>query len=65
MKYRVYYNSKSAQLVADIIKSEDLSVTQRVFVDALGDTLIKVSGSNEEVGIFREIYELAGGDLDG
>lgn len=58
MKFKTYYNSKSARLVNDIIATEELEVNVEIAADALGDTVIIVSGSKEEVKILKAIYEM-------
>lgn len=62
MIFKTYYNSKSAYLVHAIIETEDLDLCWAVVETALGDTVIEVSGSEENVRIFREIYEMVGGN---
>jgi len=62
MVFKTYYNSKSIYLVDAIIACEHLDVSRRVFDNALGDTMIEVVGSKEEMKIFKEIYAMVGGN---
>ena len=62
MMFTTYYNSKNAWLVNAIIETEDLSLCWYTFVNALGDTMVAVSGSKEEVRIFIDIYRMVGGE---
>lgn len=62
MKFIVPYNSKTAWLVSAIIKTEDLDLSEAILGTALGDTVIEVRGSIEEIRIFKEIYTMVGGN---
>lgn len=62
MIFGTYYNSKSAYLVSSIIKNEDLDLSWTIVETALGDTVIEVSGNEEDVRIFKETYEMVGGN---
>lgn len=59
MKFRAFYNSKSAALVQAIIKNEDLDVSWQPEVDALGDTVIVATGPREDVLILTGLFNLA------
>ena len=62
MTYTMYHNSKNAWLAHAIIETEDLDLSWAVFENALGDSMIEVSGSKEEVRMFIEIYRMVGGE---
>lgn len=57
MKFRTYYNSKSAYLVDTIIRVEDLGVTWKVEVDALGDSVIVAAGPREDIQTLQSIFD--------
>lgn len=57
----VLHNSKNAWLVHAIIETEDLNLSWSTHENALGDTVIEVYGSKEEVRIFKEIFAMVGG----
>lgn len=56
--FRTYFNSKSMNTLTNIIATEALDVSLRVKVDALGDTIIEVSGIVSEVRQLEEIYRM-------
>lgn len=58
MIFRTYYTSTTAMLTNAIIESEDLDLVWAKVVNALGDTMIEVSGSKEDVGIFKAIFTM-------
>ena len=58
MIFRIYYTSTTVMLVNAIIESEDLDLVWEKVNNALGDTMIEVIGSKEEIRIFKEIYEM-------
>lgn len=57
-EYRVTLTSKSAKLIKDIVKTEELDVQVKYIDDAVGDTVISIYGSNEEVNTLKSIYEM-------
>lgn len=61
-KFLVYDNNKARQLVNSIIATEGLEVTVRYFEDTLSDVFIEISGTNEEVELFKEIYHMVSGE---
>lgn len=62
MKYAVHNNSKNAWLVNAIIETEDLDLSWVAFVNALGDSMIEVSGNKEDLRIFIDVYRMVGGN---
>lgn len=58
MKFTVLCTGKSNKLIHDIIMTEDLSVTVERSVNALGDSIIEVIGSKEEIRTLSEIYRM-------
>lgn len=62
MKFVIPKNSKNAWLVHAIIETEDLDLSWAVFENALGDSMIEVDGSKEEVRNFIGIYRMVGGE---
>ena len=57
-EWRVYKNSKSVKLVNAIIEAEELEVKVSYTVDMLGDSVIVIKGSTEEVNVLNEVYEM-------
>jgi hypothetical protein len=57
-KFRFIESSRAIKVMNNIIKNEDLTVTVRKFVDALGDSKIEVSGSKEDVEAFKQVFEM-------
>ena len=53
MIFRTYFTSTTKMLAKAIIESEDLSLVCKETENALGDTILEVSGSKEEVKIFK------------
>lgn len=58
MTFRTYFNSRSMRTVSNIIKAEDLHVSVRTFVDALGDDIIEVKGQREEIKVLKQIFTM-------
>lgn len=61
MTFRTYFTSASEMLARAIIETEDLDLECKEVDDALGDTMLEVNGSKEEVRIFKEIFTMVGG----
>lgn len=58
MKFRTYYNSKSVKLVQAIIETENLDVTCKTEIDAIGDTMIVATGSKAAIQTLKSIYDM-------
>lgn len=58
MVFSTVCTSKSVSILSSIIKTEELDVTCKLFVDALGDSIIKVIGEAEDIKILKEIFEM-------
>lgn len=56
MKFTTCKNSRSEKIINDIIKTEDLEVKVRYFVNGLGDSMIEVKGEREDIETLRRIY---------
>ena len=61
MKFTTHFSSASEMLARAIIETEDLDLKCKEVDNALGDTMLEVSGSKKEVRIFKEIYTMVGG----
>lgn len=62
MLFTTYFTSATELLAKAIIESEDLDLEVRDFENALGDTMLEVKGSKEDVRIFIEIFRMVGGN---
>lgn len=62
MKYAIPNNSKNAWLANAIIETEALDLSWVAFVNALGDSMIEVSGNKEDLRIFIDVYKMVGGN---
>lgn len=62
MTFRTHFTSASEMLARAIIETEDLDLKCREVDDALGDTMLEVSGSKNEIRIFKEIFTMVGGN---
>lgn len=62
MLFTTYFNSATELLAKAIIENEDLDLKVRDFENALGDTMLEVKGSKEEVRFFIEIFRMVKGD---
>lgn len=58
MTFRTHFTSTRELLAKAIIETEDLDLECKEVDNALGDTMLEVSGSKEEVRIFKEIFEM-------
>jgi len=57
--YRICANDMRVEnIAAAICESEDLWLDLSFGTDALGDDYIDVSGSNAEVDVFKEVFEM-------
>lgn len=61
MIFTTYFTSTRELLAKAIIETESLDLETREFENALGDTMLEVSGSKEEIRIFMEIFRMVGG----
>lgn len=61
MIFTTYFTSTRELLVKAIIDTEDLDLETREFENALGDTMLEVSGSKEDIRIFMEVFRMVGG----
>lgn len=61
MIFTTYFTSARELLVKAIIDTEDLDLETREFENALGDTMLEVSGSKEDIRIFMEVFRMVGG----
>ena len=61
MLFTTYFTSATELLAKAIIENEDLDLEVRDFENALGDTMLEVKGSKEDVRIFIEIFRMVGG----
>lgn len=62
MTFRTEFTSAREMLAEAIIETEDLDLKCKEVDNALGDTMLEVSGSKQEVRIFKEIYTMVGGN---
>lgn len=62
MLFTTYFTSATELLAKAIIENEDLDLEVREFDNALGDTMLEVKGSKEDVRIFIEIFRMVGGN---
>jgi len=62
MLFTTYFTSATELLAKAIIETEDLNLEVREFDNALGDTMLEVKGSKEEIRIFIEIFRMVGGN---
>lgn len=62
MTFRTEFTSAREMLAKAIIETEDLDLECKEVDNALGDTMLEVSGSKQEVRIFKEIYTMVGGN---
>ena len=53
---RIHKNSKSLELVEGIIEMEDMDVTIEFITDALGDSMMVISGDKEEIDILEDLF---------
>lgn len=62
MLFTTYFTSATELLAKAIIENEDLDLEVRDFENALGDTMLEVKGSKEDVRIFIQIFRMVGGN---
>ena len=62
MTFRTEFTSAREMLAKAIIETEDLDLECKEVDNALGDTMLEVIGSKEEIRIFKEIYTMVGGN---
>lgn len=62
MLFTTYFTSATELLAKAIIESENLDLEVREFDNVLGDTMLEVNGSKEDVRIFVEIFRMVGGN---
>lgn len=62
MLFTTYFTSATELLAKAIIEAEDLDLKIREFDNALGDTMLEVKGSKEDVRSFIEIFRMVGGN---
>jgi hypothetical protein len=62
MIFTTYFTSATELLAKAIIENEDLDLEVRDFENALGDTMLEVKGSKEDVRIFIQIFRMVGGN---
>jgi len=62
MLFTTNFTGATELLAKAIIENEDLELEVRDFENALGDTMLEVKGSKEEVRIFIEIFRMVGGN---
>ena len=58
MTFRTYLTSRAMRNVKNIIKTEDLNVSVNTKTNALGDDVIEVTGSKEEILVLREVFNM-------
>lgn len=54
--FRAYYNGRSIKIIEDIIRAEDLDAEVKIYTDALGDTIIEVTGDKETIKTVKDIF---------
>lgn len=54
--FRTYYNGRSIKIIEDIIRAEDLDAEVKIYTDALGDTIIEVTGDKETIETVKDIF---------
>ena len=62
MTFRTHFTSAREMLAEAIIETEDLDLERKEVDNALGDTMLEVIGSKQEVRIFIDIYRMVGGE---
>lgn len=62
MIFTTYFTSARELLAKAIIENEELDLEVRDFENALGDTMLEVKGSKEDVRIFIQIFRMVGGN---
>lgn len=62
MLFATYFTSATELLAKAIIENEELDLEVREFDNALGDTMLEVKGSKEDVRIFIQIFRMVGGN---
>lgn len=62
MLFTTYFTSATELLAKAIIENEGLDLEVRDFENALGDTMLEVKGSKEDVRIFIQIFRMVGGN---
>lgn len=59
MKFTTYYTDRARKLIDQIEKNEELETIDYVIENnALGDTIITVTGDKEEVKTLKEIFNM-------
>ena len=58
MLFTTYFTSATELLAKAIIENEELDLEVREFDNALGDTMLEVKGSKEDVRIFIQIFRM-------
>ena len=56
--FTTYKNTKAAKLIAQIIATEDLEVKVFFKTNAIGDDVIEVKGTKEDIDTLAEIFEM-------
>jgi hypothetical protein len=62
MLLTTYFTSATELLAKAIIENEELDLEVRDFENALGDTMLEVKGSKEDVRTFIQIFRMVGGN---
>ena len=52
------FSNKALKLVKSIIKTEALNLGLQIKENALGDTMIEVTGNTNEIIAIREVYNM-------
>lgn len=58
MKTNIYYSGRAIKLIKKIAKSEDLNLNIEIKENAIGDTVIEVSSTAEEMRVFKDVYKM-------
>lgn len=58
MTFRTYLTSRAMRDVKSIIKAQDLNVSVNTKTNAIGDDVIEVTGSKEEILVLREVFNM-------
>ncbi len=58
MKFQIYYCKKAADLLCDLIETEELeNVEVEKKSNAVGDTMLVVTGDEKEVNFLRAVFK--------
>ena len=59
-KFRTYYSDRARKLIDKIEETEGLETIDYVIANnAVGDTIITVSGDKEEITLLEQLFKLA------